>query len=50
MAEKDLWEKEMNLKNVKEVVEEYEKEYRKVRRRMKEEEMPERFMAKTLYG
>jgi len=27
MAEKDLWEKETNLKNAKEVVEEYEKEY-----------------------
>ena len=49
-AEKDSWEKETNLKNAREVVEEYEKEYGKVRRRMDEEEMPGRFTAKTLYG
>ena len=51
MAEEDLWEREENLKNAKEAVEEYEKEYRKEERRMEEEhrEMPGRFMAKTLY-
>jgi len=37
MAEKDLWEREVNLKNMKEVVEEYERKYRKEGRRIKEE-------------
>jgi len=51
MAEGDLWEKETNLKNAKEVVEKYEKEYRKEGRRMEGEnrEMLGRFTAKTLY-
>jgi len=51
-AEKDLWEKEINLKNAKEVVEEYKKKYGKKGRRMEEEnkEMSGRFIAKTLYG
>jgi len=48
-AEENLWEKETNLKNAKEAVEEYKKKYGKVGRRMEEEEMPGRFMAKTLY-
>jgi len=48
-AEEDLWEKKTNLKNAKEMVEEYEKEYRKVGRRIEEEEMPGRFTAKMLY-
>jgi len=52
MAEEDSWEREENLKNAKEAVEDYEREYRKEGRRMEEkhEGMPERFMAKTLYG
>jgi len=51
-AEEDSWEREENLKNAKEVVEDYEKEYRKEGRRMEEEykQMPGRFTAKTLYG
>jgi len=41
----------MNLKNVKEAVEEHKREYRRKERRMEEEqrEMPGRFMAKLLY-
>jgi len=51
-AEEDSWEKEENLKNAQEAVEEYEREYGKKGRRVKEEhkEMPGRFTAKTLYG
>jgi len=52
MAEEDLWERKANLKNAKETVEEYEKEYGKEGRRIEEEhrEMLGRFTAKTLYG
>ena len=52
MAEEDSWEREINLKNAKEAVEEYEREYRREERRMEEENkgMLGRFMAKTLYG
>ena len=52
MAEEDSWEKETNLKNVKEAVKDYEKEYGKEGRRMEEKHggMPGRFTAKTLYG
>jgi len=51
-AEKDLWKREANLKNPKEAVEEYKKEYGREGRRIEEEwrEMPGRFMAKVLYG
>jgi len=51
-AEEDLWEREENLKNAREAVEDYERAYRKEGRRIeeKDEEMPGRFMAKTLYG
>ena len=51
MAEEDSWEKGTNLKNAKEAVEEYEKEYRKEERRMKKEheEMLGKFTAKMLY-
>jgi len=51
-AAENLWERETNLKNAREVVEEYEKEYGKEGRRMEEEhkEMLGRFMAKILYG
>ena len=46
-----MWKRETNLKNTKEVVEEYEKKYRKEGRRIEEEnrEMLGRFTAKTLY-
>jgi len=52
MAEEDLWKKETNLKNAREAIEEYEKEYGKKERRMEEEhrEMLGRFTAKMLYG
>ena len=52
MAKEDLWEREVNLKNMKEAVEEYEREYEKKKKRIKEEqkEMLERFIAKLLYG
>ena len=51
-AEADSWEKETNLKNAQEAVEEYKREYGREGRRIKGEhiEMPGRFMAKTLYG
>jgi len=52
MAEEDLWEREANLKNTRETVEEYKKEYGKEGRRIEEEhrEMLGRFTAKILYG
>ena len=59
MAESDTWEEKENLENVKEVIEEFEKEYqwdiKDVRRQKQEEEifrrgkLPERFMAKKLF-
>jgi len=51
MAEEDSWEREINLKNAKEAVEEYEREYGREERRMEEENkgMLGRFMAKTLW-
>ena len=51
-AEEDTWEKEANLGNAKEAVEEYKKEYGREGRRVEEEhrEMPGRFTAKMLYG
>jgi len=52
LAEEDSWEREANLKNAKEVVDEYEKEYDREGRRIKEEhrKIPRRFTAKLLYG
>ena len=52
MAKEDSWEREVNLKNAKEAVEEYERKYGKEGKRMEEEhrEMLGRFIAKTLYG
>ena len=52
IAEKDSWERKENLKNTKEVVEDYEREYGREGRRMEEEHkgLPGRFTAKTLYG
>jgi len=57
-AEEDIWEKESNLGNAREAVEEYEKEYEKMARRIREEEdgahsrseLPGRYTAKVLYG
>jgi len=51
-AEEDSWEKKENLKNTKETIEDYEREYGREERRMEEEHegLPGRFMAKTLYG
>ena len=56
--EKDTWEPRENLGNAKELVKEFEKEYGKIRRIKKRrnnkedrrEELPERYMAKILYG
>jgi len=61
MAEEDTWENRENLENAKELVEEFEREYRKeaeeLRRQEQEEEEKEfswelsrEFMAKLLYG
>ena len=60
MAESDTWEGKKNLKNTKEVIEEYEKEYRRdiedIRRQKREEgifrrkELPGQFIAKKLFG
>jgi len=61
MAEADMWESRENLENAKELVEEFEREYRKgaeeLRRQELEEEekefsheLPREFMAKLLYG
>ena len=52
MAEEDMQKKETNLKNAKEVVEEYEKKYGKEGRRIEEEykRLLGRFTAKILYG
>jgi len=38
MAEEDTWEKESNLGNAKETVEEYEREYKRTARRIREKE------------
>jgi len=60
MVESDTWEGRENLKNAKEAIEEFEKEYRRdmedVARQEREEmtfkheELPGKFMAKMLYG
>jgi len=57
-AEKDTWEKEGNLGNAREAVEDYEREYEKMARRIREKEdgaysrseLPGRYTAKMLYG
>ena len=57
-AEEDTWEKEGNLGNAREAVEDYEKEYEKTARRIREKEdrayrrseLPGRYTAKVLYG
>jgi len=60
MAESDTWEGKKNLKNAKEAIEEYEKEYRRdiedIRRQEREEgtfrreELLGQFIAKKLFG
>ena len=60
IVESNTWERRKNLENVKEVVEEFKKEYRRdmedIRRQEKEEgifrrkELPERFTVKKLFG
>ena len=62
IAEKDTWESKENLKNASDLVEEFEKEYRReeeeeTRRQEKEEkknvfsrELPGKYIAKLLYG
>jgi len=58
MAEEDTWEKEGNLGNVREAVEGYKKEYKKMAKRIREEEdgaynrseLPGRYTTKVLYG
>jgi len=57
-AEKDIWEKEGNLGNAQETIGDYEREYKKIARRIREEEdgaynrseLPGRYTAKVLYG
>ena len=57
-AEEDTWEKEENLGNARGAVEDYEKEYEKTVRRIREKEdraysrseLPGRYTAKVLYG
>ena len=57
-AEEDTWEKESNLGNAREAIEDYEREYEKMARRIREEEdgvhrrskLPGRYTAKVLYG
>jgi len=57
-VEEDTWEKEGNLGNAQEAVEDYEKEYEKTARRIREREdraynrskLPGRYTAKVLYG
>ena len=58
MAKEDTWEKEENLGNAREAVEDYEREYEKTARRIREEEdgvyhrskLPGRYTTKALYG
>ena len=60
IAESDTWEERENLKNTKEAIKEFEKEYQQdmedITRQEHEEatfkrgELPERFTAKKLYG
>jgi len=61
MVEKDTWENRENLRNAKELVKEFEREYKeeveKLRQQELEEEerkfsqkLPREFMAKLIYG
>jgi len=57
-AEEDTWEKEENLGNAREAVEDYKREYKKTARRIREKEdgaysrskLLGRYTAKVLYG
>ena len=52
-AEEDTWEKEKNLKNAKELIEEYKDIYEESTKRVKKDkrrELPGRYTAKLLYG
>ena len=57
-AKEDIWEKEGNLGNAREAVEDYVREYEKTARRIREEEngaynrseLPGRYTTKALYG
>jgi len=52
MVEENTWEKEKNLKNAKELIEEYEDIYEESVRRVREDQrgkLPERYTAKLLY-
>jgi len=59
MVESDTWEGKKNLGNIKEIMEEFEKEYKRdmedIRRQKRKKgifkrgELPERFIAKKLY-
>ena len=57
MAEEDTWEKEGNLGNARKTIEDYEREYEKMARKIREEEdrvyhrseLLERYTAKVLY-
>jgi len=57
-AEEDTWEKEGNLGNAREAIEDYERGYEKTARRIREREdeaynrseLPGRYTAKVLYG
>jgi len=58
VAKEDTWEKKGNLGNVREAIENYEREYEKTARRIREKEdgvyhrseLPGRYTAKALYG
>jgi len=53
IVEEDTWEKKENLKNTKELIEEYEDIYKESTRRAREDqrgELPGRYTAKLLYG
>jgi len=53
MAEEDTWKKEENLKNAKELIEEYRDIYEESARKVREDqkgELPGRYIAKLLYG
>jgi len=53
MAEEDTWKKEENLKNAKELIEEYRDIYEESTRKVREDqkgELPGRYTAKLLYG
>jgi len=60
MVEEDMWESKENLKNAKELMEEFEREYGKETKELRQQELEEKkeyswelpckFMTKLLYG